>query len=284
MKIFLPISMLIFFTWGCKKVLTNFDINDSQPQIVVEGLVTDSATVHYVRLSYSADFYSAEKTKYIDNASVYISDNQGFTDTLKYDTNGYYRTGKWAGIPGNTYYLDIYSNNIHVSAADVMPASFGFKADSISILYKEKAPTFNNYGQYNFGNIRYIFPGDSVFNVQFSGKFDGERPSYYRADLYRNTYKYSNPNTFFLFNTIVLEGYISKIDIPGTYIASDTVNILIYRVSAASFYYYASLRQLNIYEGGIFSSPSGNPVNNIKGSALGFFEAARVKKHFQMLR
>lgn len=284
MKKYLQIGLLIFCICGCKKVLTNFEINKSQPQIVVEGLVTDSATKHYVRLSYSSDFYSNENTKYIDNAQIYISDNQGFADTLKYDSDGYYRTGKWSGIPGNTYYLDIYINNSHISATDVMPSNFGFLPDSITIVFKEKAPTFSNYGQYNFGNIQYIHPGDSVFNVQFSGKFNDERPSYYRADLYRNSYKYSNPNTFFLFNTIVLEKDISKIDIPGAYISSDTVNIFIYRISSASFYYYTSLRQLNIYEGGIFSSPSGNPVNNIKGNALGFFETSRIKKSYRMLR
>ena len=55
---------------ACEEVI-ELDINQSQPQLVIDGLLTDEDTTHYVRITRSAEFGSNEVIN-ITNGNVEI--------------------------------------------------------------------------------------------------------------------------------------------------------------------------------------------------------------------
>ncbi len=77
-------------------------------QLVVEGQITTDTTAHWVRLSYSSDYYDPVSA-HVENAIVSISDGSN-TFSLTEDTEnpGLFKTAPDVfGLPGKTYTLTI---------------------------------------------------------------------------------------------------------------------------------------------------------------------------------
>ena len=278
-------SLLIFFlACSCTKILNDYEVKTNGPEIIIEGVIIDSLTSHYVKITKSGTFENTTATSQIvENAFVTIEEEGGKTDTLKYTERGIYKSAKWAGTPGKTYYLKAVVEGKMFTAADKMPINFGFSVDSFYSKFAEFAPRFNNYGQFNFSDKRYIFTNDSVFKVFLNGRFENTENGFYRGEMFRNSYIYRNPKILLLFNTQYFSGKISDIEIPAGFIRNDTVSFHIYTISPVSYRFYQSFRQLINYEGGIFSPPPGNPVSNISGG-FGLFEASRIKKYYIIVK
>src|SRR4051812_46306297 len=90
------------------------DVNQVQPKIVIDGLVTDKPGYQMVKVSRSVGFYTDGTTPKITNAVVTVTDNLGATITFTHnprnhpDSAGIYLPATpFVGTIGRTYTLNV---------------------------------------------------------------------------------------------------------------------------------------------------------------------------------
>lgn len=103
----LKIILLVVITiYGCREPF-NFDYEEVEnPQVVIEGFITDRDTLHDIRVSYSTNINDRGliETQFIENASVRIEDDQGNFTTLRHREAGIYRTApQYSAEEGRSY-------------------------------------------------------------------------------------------------------------------------------------------------------------------------------------
>ena len=83
--------------------------SDAAPRLSVFGYITNKQGHHYIKITYSAGYFSSEAPVGISNATVSISDGENiFYLTEVPDSAGVYRTSEdFVGIEGKIYTLDI---------------------------------------------------------------------------------------------------------------------------------------------------------------------------------
>jgi hypothetical protein len=89
------------------------EISDKEELIVVQGLITDQPGVNTIKLSKSRPLWNRETLANLKGCLVWITDNEGNSDTLKETlTEGVYITNqaKFRGQIGRTYVLHVKTN------------------------------------------------------------------------------------------------------------------------------------------------------------------------------
>ena len=107
---------------ACKKEI-DFDYNEVEPIVMIEGRVTNEGTE--VLVTRSRSVYDAVKPFGLQGAEVIVS-TDGLQEHLTYDeTTGYYRSSL-KGQPGTTYRLTVEFEGCHYEATSYMypPAPF----------------------------------------------------------------------------------------------------------------------------------------------------------------
>lgn len=235
---------------SCEKVI-DIDLNNSDPKLVVEAIITNSNGPHTVLLSESSDFDSNIEFKGVPNALVIISDNRGIVDTLKMQTAGVYQTNKIIGTPGHTYFLTIIHNGQQYTAKSSMPQLV--KMDTLLI------SEFELLGQKQV-----------VLNPSISDPIDTK--NYYRFKLIQN----GIPSQQLLagndqyFNGISREFNIN----PGGRMAGevkkgDVFQLELMCIDEEAYNYFSTL-ELTLDQN---SATPANPKSNIQGGCLGYFSA-----------
>ena len=107
---------------SCQKVVS-IDLNNANPQMVAEAIVTDGPGPYTVTLTKSGDYFSPSLYfPPVTHAFVTIADNLGVTDTLKETSAGTYRTSVLHGSQGKSYALRIVAEGKEYDAVSTMPA------------------------------------------------------------------------------------------------------------------------------------------------------------------
>src|SRR5690554_906724 len=106
MKKIFAILFSTILLYSCEKEI-DLDLNNSDPQIIIEGSITDAPGPYYVRISKSVNFDEPNSYPPVSGAYVTISDNEGNTDVLTEIEEGLYQTNTIVGAPGNTYNLSV---------------------------------------------------------------------------------------------------------------------------------------------------------------------------------
>ena len=117
------ILMLVLFMSAC---VTEFipDLKEEQDLLVIEGLLTDQADQHLIRLSRSTPLGKRSESKPVKGCFVTVTDDQGqrvlFTEG---DSGKYLSPAGFRGIPGRTYVLHVKTgseyNNINYESLPV---------------------------------------------------------------------------------------------------------------------------------------------------------------------
>lgn len=100
-----------FCICSCEEKIA-LDLRQSDPHLVVEGLITDEDTSYYVAISNTTKYsfkYSPNNASRESGAIVIISDNQGIVDTLAEVSEGVYKTNHIKGKVGSSYLLEIWT-------------------------------------------------------------------------------------------------------------------------------------------------------------------------------
>jgi hypothetical protein len=260
-RIFRPL-LFFFALFSCTKVI-NVNLNNANPNIVIEGIVSDAPGPYQVMLTQTVNFNDANIFPPVTGATVKITDSVlGITDSLKELVPGTYTTQKLLqGITGHTYQLYVLSNGQEFTASSTMPMKvnldsvtfystdiFGTKSTSAIANFQDPAGIANYYTFTEYVNGQAI---DQTFN--FSDRLsDGK---YIRRQLFNDS-SYINPG--------------------------DQVTIEMHCVDNPVWQYFNTLGQAK--GNNSQSITPANPLSNISNNALGYFSAQTTQSALSILQ
>jgi Domain of unknown function (DUF4249) len=259
---FLRPFFLLFTLFSCTKVV-NINLNSTNPNIVIEGIVSDAPGPYQVKLTQTVNFSDPNIFPPVTGATVKITDSiLGITDSLKEVAPGTYVTQKLLqGIIGHTYQLLVLSNGQIYTASSTMPAKvnldsvtfystniFGTKSASAVANFQDPAGIANYYTFTEYVNGQAI---DQTFN--FSDRLsDGK---YIKRQLFNDS-SYINPG--------------------------DQVSIEMHCVDNQVWQYFNTLGQAKGNNSQAITP--ANPLSNISNNALGYFSAQTVQSGLSILQ
>ncbi|GGZ25819.1 hypothetical protein GCM10007049_17980 [Echinicola pacifica] len=253
------VSALLLFS--CEEVI-ELDLDNADPEIVIEGTLTDQAGPYTVKLSESVGFYDDNVFPAVSGAVVRISDDNGYANLLEEVEPGIYQTSDLQGQRGSTYRLEVEANGAFYTAVSEMP-ELAVPIDSISFRYEEES-LFYKEGYY----FRAYFTdpeglGDYYrFTVLVNGEvyvFDFDGDLIEDDNLWLADDKYTDGNS-------------QDYDFPHTLKPGDVVSLQLHHLNEDTFDYYRTL--VDVIDGGGVA-PS-NPLSNFGDTALGYFGAFSV--------
>lgn len=251
------IGVIILLAVNLSSCIETVELNlrSIEPQLVIEGKITDDSTQNEVKITLTQDFQQRNEFPLITTAQVNITDvTTGENEELALSFLEVYPIKKLRGISGHTYKLTVKYNGKTYEATSTMPQKVVFQAlkyQSISridtktkmvVIYKDPKDQINYYRWATIGN-------------------DGIRS---RAFFVRNDV-FNNGNQ--------IEQVIdSGIDINS----GDKISIEMQCIDKATFEYFLTL--VKQQGQGLNNGAAGsNPPTNISGGALGYFGAYTVE-------
>lgn len=257
MKKLILFSAIVTLITSCTKVVV-IELDDPQPRLVVESIISDQLEPFKVKLTMIAPYFD-DTNPPVDDAQVIISDDQGTVDTLVYAGGGYYLTnGNRQTVPSRTYYLNIVHDGKTYEASSRVP-DYKMLVDSISLIYNE-ASTFIEEG----------------YNVILNGQENAATVDFVRFSFYKNDTLQTDPFKYFISDDIYVNGNYIIAQVPYNYQSGDTARVEIQSINRDYYKYLYTLSGQTQNTGGPFDTAPANPPTNISNGALGFFAACSL--------
>lgn len=247
---FLLLPLLLLALTACEKVV-EIDLNDADPQIVVEGVIRSEMGDNYVTLIRSASIYDDNTFDNITGANITVVDPAGVTHLLAETTPGRYTGSSIAGLPGS-YSLNIDVEDKTITSTTTMPQPVALD----TMLYRESGG----------------FGPSSTFVLEAGFSDPVAAVNYYRFRIFKNGVMEEG---WLLYDDGIINGNAVELPLfPNQYEIGDTAHVEMLTIDAASLKYYESLA--NGQGNGFFDAAPGNPESNLEGGAIGYFSAWSV--------
>lgn len=242
--IYSTIISLLFAS--CQSVIEP-DFKDVEPQLIIEGEITNLNTPTIVKLSKSTNFTASSQFVGVGNALVIITDDTGVVDTLTMTELGIYKTDKITGTPLHQYNLRVICEGKEYTATSIMPQQV-----LIDTVYQSELTMMGR-------RLKFI---KAVFTDSF------ENENQYRFKLYQNNIPNNNTSVISdkYFNGLQYESNLNLSD--GTK-PGDTIRVDFMCIDKNVYNYFKSLEQTLNSQNGV----PANPISNITGGCLGYFSA-----------
>jgi hypothetical protein len=248
--------------FSCEDVIV-VELDSEEPQIVIEGSVTDGLTSTTVYISKSGDFYEPSIFENVSGAAVTISDSRGNSEDLVEIDDGVYETRFIIGRPGDTYNISVNSEGENYRAESTMPAE-KILLDSIVIkqstigrkqderydlwLYFQDIPDVKNYCRFRIYHNNILRGGFPIYDDRLS---DGN----------------------------YIEGRVRYDEEKDGIKIGDTFKIELINIDRANYDYFNTANDVSASGGG-GNGPGAvaptNPTTNWNNNALGYFGAYAV--------
>jgi hypothetical protein len=253
MNKYISLIITFFLFSSCTKEI-DIDLNNSSPQIVIEGNISDEPGPYIVKLSKTVNFSDANNYPPVAGALVIISDNTGVTDTLTETVSGLYQTHSITGTQGNTYTLKVIAEGKQYDAVSTMPSKVNL--DSIQFnLNTEPGESENTFAVVPL----YLDPAEFGNSYRFFFSANGVADKSYQVSNDNIGNGYINQQPFFSDDIKFYDG--------------DTVKVTMLCIDVSTYNYYYTLSQI-AGGGPIGGATPSNPPSNITGNkALGIFSA-----------
>jgi hypothetical protein len=254
---------------ACEETV-KLDLKNSEPALIIEGLVTNELKNQYVRITKSAGFYDTSGVTVISDAVVSVTDGE-VTYTYEHNpdnnenNNGkYFSALPFAGQVGKTYSLLVEVGGNTYTASDVLyPVT---SIDSLKVSFNQEE--FNDPEK---GREEYYY------EILFYAHEPQETEDFYLFKFYRNdTLVYDSETDVYFSDDDLLGEEINGIPAASFYKLGDIGKVEMYSISNTGFIYYNDLINLLKNDGGMFGSPPVNPRTNIKGGAFGYFQTSSI--------
>ncbi len=248
---FVLLSMLLT---SCVEVV-ELDLRSIEPQLVIEGKITDDSTQNEVKISLTEDFQQKNEFPAITTAKVNIIDlTTGESEELNQSVAGTYKIMKLKGISGHSYQMKVDYNGKTYEASSKMPQKVAMQdlkyqevirfqsAIRMVAVYQDPKEETNYYRWATIGN-------DNIRS----------RAYFVRTDIFNNGNRIEQ----------VID---SGIDIN----VGEKITIEMQCIDKPTYDYFFTLAR---QQGQGLNSGSGtNPPSNITGGALGYFGAYTVEQ------
>lgn len=251
---------------SCQETIV-LELEDSEPQVVFEGLITNS-DLNFVKISKSRGFYESGDSEKVTDATVVISANgeeNVFVHNPDNDPlfNGVYLppAGFTPSI-GTTYQMSAIVEGVEYTAEEtLLPVT---SIDSLTIRLNE---------------YELLDPEEEgrFYEVFFYAKEPQDRIDHYLFKVYRDgvIVKDSNEDIYISEDKFLGED-IDDLAVAGYYAIGDTVRVEMYSLTRESYVFYADVLNLINSDGGMFSPPPANPRSNISNGGLGYFQTSAL--------
>ncbi len=258
---------VIIGTLGCEKVI-ELDIEQSTPQLVIEGLLTDRDTVHYVKVSKSIQFYDTGFNPVIDaiisvngNGQIYTyTHNPMAIDSMK----GYYFSDAiYAGKIGEHYTLSVDVEGINYLATDTL--RFVTPIDSLMFSIDVNASEEDEQD-------------GKIYQVVLFAKEPSDSEDFYQFKFYRNNHMITYPTDVYVFSDVAIGPTLNGLPSPVLFRAGELAGIQIFSLTREQYLFYEDLESLLTSDGGMFSPPPANPRNTFSKPALGLWQVSAISE------
>jgi hypothetical protein len=240
---------------SCETVMDDIDLGETPDLATVEGLLTDSAMQHSVRLTRTRDYFSEEAYPVISNATVTITDltTGQVLSTLTEDENEpglYLTTPDVKGIIGHAYQLDVETEDASYRAIDTL-----FPVSNLDEVYVDP------------------FDFNKEWNALYIDSYDPPEVNYYTWRIYFNGVLFDDYANVPFADDVFLADTIRHImlyfdDLEGSnprdfLTTPDSVEIKVQQMSMSkdAFIFHQTIYSL-LNKGSMFDSPMANVVSN----------------------
>jgi len=259
----LTIYIFLFFILSSCTENIELDLENTMPEIIIEGSISNYFDNHRVTITKSQDYYNFNLPEAVENAEVQIISQQD-TFLLFEVSEGVYVTGNIRGIPGNTYTLVVNIDNHIFTAQSTMPSEPVI--DSIKFEPSENEP--------------------EVFDVLL---YTQEPPedNYYYWGLMKDRYPITTSldKLRFANDDLINGNYLSGLKVHAVEAApGNRVTLIMASIPEDYFNYCLSILKETKYSDSPFEPAPSNPETNINGGALGFFHAFSETRKTRIVR
>ena len=254
-----PFILTVLMIIGCQNVVS-IDLNQTAPQVVVEGIVTNRPGPCAVRLTRTGNYFEPSLTfQTISHALVVVGDG-GLSDTLHEDTSGHYVSSTLAGVPGHTYTLRVVAEAKEYDAASTMPP-----AVRIDSLYTTRLREFD---------------GDRGYNIFVKFRDPGVVGNYYRIRVHSTAFPSDSitGQRYMLLSDKLINGneVTYQLRAARNVQAGDTMMVELMTMDRAAYDYFNTLKNVLASNRSPTSLAPMNPVTNLSNGALGYFSAFAI--------
>ena len=254
---------------ACKKEI-DFEYNEIDPIVVVEGRVTNEGTE--VMITRSRTMTDSVVGRCIPGAVVTVSAN-GVNETIAYDPQAQVYRSSLKGVAGETYRLTVDFEHQHYEGVATMPGAapvisaeylwFPMLDDRV-VIYElwatDPEPTERNYYWYRMDRVTH--------HPHFK---DRKHVPAYRWGAVDDR---GNPQGMVHFSVYCMSERMAEDDEEDNWerilYEGDTITFQVMPIDRASYDYFTSLRA--------GQSGGANPRSNLSGGCLGYFTAGCVSR------
>lgn len=260
---------------GCEET-TKLDLKQTEPKIVVDGLLTTDTARHYVRLTRTLDFYDRGAPPSVTGARVTVTDGE---TTWEYrhqaDRPGWYLPdAPFAGQVGRFYRLRIEVEGQVIEGGDELVRVAPI--DSITFDLDEDRLENPSDDETEEEKAR-------VYALLFYAREPQETRDYYHLKQYRNGSRVDDNGTAVLISDDELIGEdIDGVEMVDRYAPGDTAVLEMFSLSRTAFVFYNDLTNVLNNDGGMFSPIPADPRSNLTGGALGLFQVSDVSRRVRV--
>lgn len=244
---------------GCIET-SDFDVfENGEKKIVIEGKITDVDSICTVVVSRSVDPDDTIDFSPVNDANVYLKDNQGNSTQLTWMGNGLYLTSQIRGVPGVQYLLVVEEDSIRYRSLEKMPPKP--KIDSVVVKYNDDYTIFDSIGYYV---------------TLYSSKND-DTVQYYRVEVELNGVPFDDYTDLLLYEDSHIDS-LFRIKLPYLFNVGDSISVGIYALSSPVYEYFSGLAKQFTTNFSNIQPPLMNPQSNFIPDPLGYFQASSVSR------
>ena len=248
----------------------DIELDESFTRLVVEGMITDQAGPHTIKLSTTAPYFSNQPSPIISGARVYLAYNSD-SIMLNETSPGIYQTPEnFYGNVGTNYRLGIHLNKAidnknYYYALSTLPRNL--RADSARVQFREGLR--NNFWEIKLYGQEPVGPDAYMIRYFINGKL--ETDSLIEWNSFDDRF----------FDGLYLNGLTIAFasERRGQNIKpGDTLILEVYGIERWFSDYLAFMQRELFPQTPLFSPSPSNVKGNLNGSALGYFVAASLRK------
>lgn len=256
-------TLLSLSLFSCQEVI-ELDLNDADPQLVVDATLTDAPLSSQVILTRSGSYFEPGNYERVSGATVELSASNGDSWLLAEKDSGLYAADGLVGEIGETYTLSVEVDGEMVSGQSKMLAPV--QLDSVDFQRLE--------GQ----NPR--LPSSYLMRAYFDDPVD--ESVYMRFMVWVND---TLDRGIYLYDGGTLtenDGIARFIGLPLD--QGDTVRIMALRIERDVYQYYFELADVaGVGSLGPGSAAPANPTTNLSGDVLGYFGAMSATQYLTVV-
>lgn len=250
-NLFLTVLTALILNTACTEKI-DLKLQDSTPQLVIEGNISDKPGPYYVILSKSRLYYEDNSFTGMPGAVIVLSDDAGNADTLTEAAPGLYLSNTIQGTIGRTYHLEVNSEGVQYNSYCYMPAAVNI--DSVSVQLDQQ---FNGEERKE-GRVYFTDPAGIE--------------NYYRVVSTKNG---ELSNGFNIHRDRLWDGKARNYGTGnGELTAGDTLTVDLWSIDAHVYDYF---NEFNQNDGFAQPAAPANPTSVFTPKALGYFSAHSVK-------